>query len=267
MSNLKKIVGICTLTGLILIVLTACSGERVTEEFSESYSVKQGTTVRINNLNGDISVAGWDGEKVEIYVFKESVHGKEALDEVDIFIEVAGEMIIRTEHPTPQAKVSVDYQVKIPENVFLDIVEGSNGDILVENLSGNLVLSTSNGSITATGVYGTVSARSSNGDINISDVRGLGTLQTSNGNINAELPRLHEDLDIKTSNGSITLALAPTLEADLSLKTSNGSVSYSGLNIEASEIDQTLLVGALNGGGSKMNVTTSNGSIELVPLK
>ena len=255
------------LTVSILAVLTACSGEKVSEEFLESYSVKQGTTVRINNPYGDINVAGWDGEKVEIYAFKESIHGKEALDEVDIFIEVADEMIIRTEHPASQVKVSVNYQVKIPENVFLDIVEGSNGDIVIENLSGNLALTTSNGSITAAGVYGTVSARSSNGDINISDVRGLGTLQTSNGSINAELSRLRDGVDIRTSNGSINLALASTLEADLSVKTSNGSVSYSGLNIEASEIDQTLLVGAMNGGGSKINITTSNGSIELVPLR
>lgn len=267
MANLKKIAVLCTLTSLTLLALTACSGERVTEEFLESYSVKQGTTVRINNPNGDVMVTGWDGDKVEIYAFKESIHGKEALDEVDIFIEVAGEMIIRTEHPASQAKVSVDYQVKIPENVFLDIVEGSNGDIVIENLSGNLALTTSNGSITAAGVYGTVSARSSNGDINISDVRGIGTLQTSNGSINAELSRLRDGVDIRTSNGSINLALAPTLEVDLSAKTSNGSVSYSGLNIEASEIDQTLLVGAMNGGGSKISITTSNGSIELVPLR
>lgn len=267
MIGFKKTTMFFILTISILAVLTACSGEKVSEEFLESYSVKQGTTVRINNPNGDISVEGWDGEKVEIYAFKESIHGKEALDEVDIFIEVAGEMIIRTEHPTALTKVSVNYQVKIPENVFLDIVEGSNGDIVIENLAGNIALTTSNGSITATGVYGTVSARSSNGDINISDVRGLGTLQTSNGSINAELPRLRDDVDIRTSNGSITLVLAPELEADLSIKTSNGSVSYSGLNIDATETDQTLLVGAINGGGSKINVTTSNGSIELAPLR
>lgn len=267
MVNFKKTTIFCILMGLILAALTGCSGERATEEILESYSVKLGTTVSINNPNGDVMVTGWDGDKVEIYAFKESMHGREALDEVDIFIEVADEMIIRTEHPAAQAKVSVSYQVKIPENVFLEIVEGSNGDISIENLSGNVALTTSNGSITATGVYGTVSARSSNGDINISDVRGLGILQTSNGNINAELPRLSDGLNIKTSNGSVTLALAPALEADLAVKTSNGTVSYSGLNIEASEIDQTALIGAMNGGGSKLNITTSNGSIELVPLR
>jgi len=267
MLSFKKTALYLIFSIILINFLSGCSGERTTEEFLESYSVRIGTTVSISNPNGDITVTGWDGDKVEIYAFKESMHGQEALDEVDIFIEVADEMIIRTEHPSQQAKVSVSYQVKLPENVFLGIAEGSNGDIKVENLSGNAVLTTSNGSITAVEVNGTVSARSSNGDIKISGVRGLGILQTSNGNIDAELPRLPEDLDIKTSNGSITLSLAPELEADLAAKTSNGSVSYSGLNIETGEIEQTSLIGTINGGGSKINIVTSNGSIELVPLK
>lgn len=267
MFDHQKTRGMLILVLGVSFLLSGCGGTVTTEEFSQSYRVRSGTPVAVYNPNGDVIMAGWDGDVLEINARKESNHGQEALDEVDIFIDIADEVVIRTEHPSGARKVTVDYDIKVPEDLLVSYIECSNGNITLEGVTGNPVLLSSNGIIQASNINGIVMARTGNGDIIIKAVKGLEDLITSNGNIEADLPDLHEDIEIKTSNGSIKLALAPGLKVDLNAETSNGSISIQDINIDAAELDKTSLVGSMNGGGYRVNMITSNGSIELSSLK
>jgi hypothetical protein len=251
----------------IVLLLSGCGGIVMTEDFSQSYRVRSGTPVAVYNPNGDVTINGWDEDVIEINARKESIHGQEALDEVDIYIDIAGEMVIRTEYPPGARKVTVDYDIKVPEDLLVKYIECSNGNIIVDGLMGNPVLFSSNGIIQASNINGIVKARTSNGDINIKAVKGLEDLITSNGNIEAELPDLHDDIEIKTSNGSIKLALSPDLAVDLKAETSNGSITIQNINIDTEELNKTSLAGSMNGGGLQVSITTSNGSVELSRLK
>ena len=267
MFDYKKKVLVLLIVPVVLFLLSGCGGTVVTEEFSQSYRVRSGTPVTIYNPNGDVTVIGWDNNVIEIKARKESIHGQEALDEVEIFIDIAEEMIIRTEHPSGARRVTVDYQIMVPEDLPVNYIECSNGHIILDSIIGNPVLLSSNGIIQATNINGIVHARTSNGDITVKAVKGLEDLITSNGDIEAELPALHNDLQIKTSNGSIKLALSPDLAVDLTAETSNGSITIQNLNIDEAELDKTSLVGLMNGGGFQVSLVTSNGSVELSQLK
>ncbi len=267
MRVVKKTFLLLALVLLALPVPGGCGGTLVTEEFYQSYRVRSGTVLEIINPNGNVTVSGWDGDRVEISALKQSDHGREALEEAEIFIDIAETLKIKTEHPTAMARVTVDYEIKIPEDVTVALIESSNGDINLQGVSGNPVLLTSNGTITAGNINGIVSAQSSNGDITAIGVRGLGYLRTANGDIEAELPTLHEDLEIRTSNGSISLFLDPMLEANIEAETSNGTINIDNLALDISEQEQALLVGILNEGGPKIKITTSNGSINLARLR
>lgn len=266
MVGIKKliIVGAAVFT---LLVISGCSGVRATEEFLQSYRVKSGTIIDVYNPNGDVTITGWDQPSVEIFAFKESFDGQSALDEVEIFIDIAVRMVIETKHPDQSKDVTVSYEIKVPEDVFVEVIDCSNGNIRLEDVTGNAVLSTSNGNVSVSNVNGMISARSSNGNITVIGVKGLGGLRTSNGSIEAELASLYEDIEIRTSNGSINLALLPALEANLEANTSNGTVSVRNLNFDIIELSQTTLIGLLNGGGHTINITTSNGSIDLLQLR
>ena len=267
MKGIQKVYLVIVVAITLLVTANGCGGVLVTEEFSQSYRVRSGTTIEIYNPNGEVVITGWDQDQVEIFALKETLRGREALDEVDIFIDIADRMIIQIEYPDPGSQVTVSFDIKVPEDVFIEVVECFNGSITLEDVTGNPVLSTSNGSITATNITGIVTARSSNGNITVTGVRGLGDLRTSNGNIDAELPALHENLEIRTSNGSITLFLDSALEADLEASTSNGTVDASNLNVDITELEQTSLAGSMNGGGRSISISTSNGSIDLMPLR
>ncbi len=252
---------------VLMLAAAGCTDTVVKEEFNQAYQVRSGTVVSVKNPNGSVTITGWDEDIVEISAVKESQQGQDALDEVDINIDIADELLIETMHPSDNFIVSVSYDIKVPVDLLIGIIECTNGDITLENVNGNPDLSTSNGTISAVNVNGIVSAVSSNGDITATGVRSMDTVITSNGNITAELPAIYGNLEIKTSNGSIVLLLSPALAVDLDAKTSNGSISISNLNIDAAEFDQTAMLGSMNGGGYRVEISTSNGSIELAQLK
>lgn len=266
MPDLKKSI-LLGLVSLIVIMLTGCGRTITREEFLQRYQVRSGTIIDIYNPNGSVTISGWDQDEVEIAAVKESVIGPEALEETEIFIDIADRLVIETVHPSTNYQVVVNYEIKVPVDLLVGVVECSNGTIVVESVSGNLKISTSNGNITASEINGIVTAGSSNGNIVARGVKSLGKITTSNGNIEAELHNLYGNLTIETVNGSITLALSANLEADIAANTSNGTITTGALKVDVIELEQTALKGKLNGGGHRIDLATSNGSIELVELK
>ncbi|MCJ7805992.1 MAG: DUF4097 domain-containing protein [Clostridia bacterium] len=267
MMGFKKALLVTAVIILTLFAASGCSRTVTREQFLEAYQIRSGTIIEVYNQNGTVTISGWDQNKVEIAAVKESFRGQAALDEVEIFIDIAEKLVIQTVNPDDSAQVTVSYEIKVPEDLVIGIIECSNGNINIDNVTGNPDISTSNGTIIVNGVNGIVSARSSNGSLTITGVKSLGNLRTSNGNIEAELFILHDDLEIGTSNGSVSLALSTDLQADIEANTSNGTISASNLNIVAAELEQASLVGTMNGGGNKITIKTSNGSINLVPLR
>ncbi|MDW7739134.1 MAG: DUF4097 family beta strand repeat-containing protein [Bacillota bacterium] len=251
----------------MLLILSGCGRVITTEEFLQSYKVRSGTILEIFNPNGDVTVVGWDQDNVEIRAVKESTHGQSALEEVEIFIDIAETMTIRTDHPGQPTDVTVKYDIKIPADITVNHIECSNGNINLVGVTGNPWLATSNGTISAQEINGIVTARSSNGDISVIGARSLGGLSTSNGNIEAEVRLLHDDLEIRTSNGTITLHVAQSVEADFAAETSNGSITISNLNFDSVDLKQNSLVGVMNGGGNSIRLNTSNGAIDLLVLR
>ena len=252
---------------VLVFLLCACGGTEYTEEFFQSYQVRSGTVVSIDNPNGNVEIIGWDGDEVEISAVKVSYNGTDALEEVDIYIDITDILKIRTEHPEGEMRTTVSYSIKVPHDVMIGLIECANGNITIEDVGGNPSLFTSNGTINVNSVNGVVKAYSSNGDIEVTGIRGLANLRTSNGNITAELPLLHENVDIRTSNGSINLLLAPELDAVIEAQTSNGEISVANLNLDELEKEQTYLSGILNDGDYNIHIETSNGSIGLAQLQ
>lgn len=261
------------LVGALLVLLllgSGCSRTMVTEDFFQSYRVKAGTVLEIYNPNGRVSVTGFDDpdqDEIEIAAVKETYYGQSTLDAVDIFIDIDDTMVIETVHPPGGMNVTVNYNIMVPAGMLVSVIECSNGNIELREVSGDPVIATSNGSITVSNVRGTVFASSSNGDLLISGAEGLGGLRTSNGNIEAELSDIRENIEIRTSNGSISLSVNPNLALDFEAGTSNGEISFSNLNIQTTLLEQTALIGIMNGGGRKVSIATSNGSIDLTRLQ
>ena len=102
---------------------------------------------------------------------------------------------------------------------------------------------------------------------------GAGILEASsvNGGIDIELGRALDEnasIDIETVNGGVSLGLASESKATIVARAINGGVRVDGLDIQKQEQSNSFeskrrLEGTLNGGGAKVNISTTNGGVRI----
>lgn len=154
--------------------------------------------------------------------------------------------------------------IDIDGNVKIDT---SNGDVEARDVTGGVHADTSNGSVRLTQVGGGATVDSSNGELVFTGVRGAVHGSSSNGGITLEgVPGADDSIELDTSNGEITLKVPPVTKGHLRLVTSNGRIhtSLGAMALHNSHIGKSRLEADMNGGGAgKLHAETSNGSITM----
>lgn len=141
---------------------------------------------------------------------------------------------------------SVSYQVFTPRRIDLEL-QSVNGGVNVEDVQGRLAVSTVNGGITLDEVAG--------------DVRG----STTNGGISVRLAGdrwAGEGLDLRTTNGGITLRVPSRYSAHLVARTVNGGLSTD-LPLTVRGRVGKQVEGDIGGGGAPVRLATTNGGIRI----
>ena len=159
--------------------------------------------------------------------------------------------------------VSVSFRIMLPRDAELE-ASSQNGSLEVRELGARARLETQNGSITAKGVGGSLEAESSNGSIKAYDVQGPVRADTTNGSIKAEIigTDIEDGVRLKTTNGSIELRIDDDVSASIDASTRNGSVSSDFEGGIQDRRKKTLDLD-LNGGGPRVELKSSNGSIRV----
>lgn len=136
----------------------------------------------------------------------------------------------------------------------------SGGSINVAGYQGKLDASTSGGSIKMSNSRGDLNVNTSGGSINLDDVAGNVNANTSGGGIKAKILVLESNLTLTTSGGSINAVVPKGLGMDLDLKGNNVNTKLTNFTGEAKK---NKIVGSINGGGAKVVMATSGGSVNL----
>lgn len=143
-------------------------------------------------------------------------------------------------------------------------LDTSGGRIEVSGGRGKLNADTAGGNVTVLNRVGDTKIESSGGKLRLGNISGKLNAETAGGSVSAILPSpVAGDIRLETSGGSITV-LAP-LNAALTIdaETSAGGVR-SDLPISRISADSDSLKGTMNGGGAKLVLRSSAGSIEIV---
>ena len=243
-------------------------GPEVTDYFNGEYEAGDNTVLKVTSVNGQIKINSWEGDTVKLDAIKRSRFDREELEKVEIEVtEGDNEIKIEVKYLDPgDARVSVDMNIKVPDNIIVDYAKTSNGDIQISGTKGDTEASSSNGAIIIDGVDGYVKASTSNGGIDIKGTTGIDDLETSNGAINAEIFDFQKDVDIKTSNGGITVYINPSLDADIEMGTSNGKISVNDVTLALTSSEENYMKGTLGEGGDKLSIKTTNGNVNLNKL-
>ena len=245
----------------LAVVLTGCDVSlghltaRATDEWTHTYPLNAGGEIRIVNTNGRIDVEAVDGATLEVRAERiargaTDAAAKELLPRIVIREDAKPERVtLETERISGimiGANFEVRYHVKAPKNALVNVTN-TNGLVNVTGMSGKVVAHTTNGGVRGTGLSGGVDARATNGGVSI-DMASVGA----------------DKIALETTNGAVTLALPEKAKATVSASCTNGGISVGSMdNFDVTEKSRRHLEGKLNGGGTEVELSTTNGGIRL----
>jgi DUF4097 and DUF4098 domain-containing protein YvlB len=249
-------------------ILSALFGKEESEEFSRVLPLKSGGTFSLKNVNGSITITTWKEDKVDIKALKTTKGDPDKLKEVKIEVEATTNSVsVNTIFPKwKNIRVSVNYEVKVPQGVNLGKVKSTNGSVYITGPVGHTNASTTNGRIELDGAKGTVSLSSTNGRIEAVNIRGELDVYTTNGTIVLEMLSFEDTIKAKTTNGNITLRVGSLekVNADFNARTTNGSISLDlPVTLKSMKKSRRSLEGQIGQGGPEISLRTTNGSIKI----
>jgi DUF4097 and DUF4098 domain-containing protein YvlB len=227
---------------------------RATDEWARTYQLAPGGELHIANTNGRVEIEGVDGSTVEVKAEKVAraatdSGARELLPRIVIREEATSSRVsIETERMNGimiGAGFEVRYHVRAPKSTVVD-VSNTNGAVVLHALTGKVSAHTTNGSVTGKELTGAVDARTTNGVVNV-DMASLGK----------------DPITLRTTNGRLTLSLPENAKADLSASWTNGGIDLSNLRMEVSERGRRRFEGHMNGGGTPIELRTTNGGIRV----
>lgn len=230
---------------------------RASDEWTRSYALQSGGEVQIVGAIGSIEVEGGSGPTVEVRAERVVRAGTDAsaqsmVSHVRIREDVAEDKIVLQSEGLGGivigAEIEVNFHVTVPASTRLRL-RAAAGNITVANVDGAVVASTTNGRITGKALGGGVDARSTNGNLTI------------------DLASLSKDpVDLRAVNGQIALTVPAAANANIEANCTNGSIDIADLPVQLTgEQTRRRARGRLNDGGSPIELTTTNGNIQVRP--
>ena len=144
-----------------------------------------------------------------------------------------------------------------------DKLSTSGGRIEVTGGRGKLDVDTSGGNVTVLNRVGDTKVETSGGKLRLGNISGDLYGETSGGSVSAILPSpVAGDVHLETSGGSMTVLTPANAALTIDAETSVGSVR-SDLPISRQSSEHDSLKGTMNGGGKRLVLRTSAGSIEI----
>ena len=138
------------------------------------------------------------------------------------------------------------------------------GTIRLGRAGGAVEARTTGGSIHIGSAGGTTVAYTTGGSIDLGEVGGTIDAKTTGGSIRATLARQPEgDSRMRTTGGSINLVVAEDLELDIDARSTGGRVTSELAQSVPESSRKAALVASMNGGGPKLTLRTTGGSIRL----
>ena len=200
--------------------------------------------------NGGIEVMGWGRNEIRVLA---KIQGRARHDDIaealvsKVHLGTDG-LVLQAEGPPTERRESwsVSYRVSVPHRYDLDL-RTVNGGISIEAVNGQIEFSATNGGVSLVGVGGDVRGRTTNGGLKIrlsgSQWDGVG-------------------LDVRTTNGGITIVLPDGFNAELESATTNGSLSVDFPITVSGRIDRRLRT-QLGSGGPLLRAITTNGGVTI----
>ena len=238
-------------------------------------------TLRAGLMNGGITVTGYAGREVIVEARvraeeeqrekyknkgnkendKNKAQGMRRLEitATGLTVEEDNNVI---EISTSSMNRTVDLNIQVPQRTSLELSCLNNGDIKVENLTGEFEINNTNGGVTLLNISGAVVAHALNDDVIVTFAK----------------VEPDKSMSFTSLNGDIDVTFPPDVRAKVKMKSDNGEI-YSDFDVRLEpstvkteedarkkggkyriQLEKTM-IGMINGGGPEMQFATFNGDI------
>ncbi len=226
---MKKLI-ISSALGLLLSCSVAPAQDlKIEEKIKKEFDMSNLKTLSIHNLSGFIKVEGYAGSKIMLEIdqtisAENQAEFQKGKDQFELgFDQNTDSLIVYIKEPWDSRPNShkndwnkkervdyhyhLDFTVKVPYAMNLNVSTVNNGNISIANVAGSLKINNVNGAIALENIKGKTSVRTVNGNVDVSY---------------AENPP--GDSDYYTLNGDLTITYPANLSADCEYKSFNGEL-------------------------------------------
>jgi hypothetical protein len=262
------------IAGLALLCLMAGAKSLAQSESTEQLTVPLSSpgkpySLKVHLVQGSIKVVSYDGKDIQINVISSGKdnEGSQRIEKGMKRISTTGSYEVTAKELDNTVTVNagnpnraVDLELKIPQDVKLKLGTVNNGEIIVENVRGELEVNNVNDKITLTNISGSVVANTVNGDVTVT--------------FNSVDPKA--PMAFSTLNGDVSVTLPADTKANLKLKSDNGDI-FSDFDIDIDKTQPKInktsepgmyklkkddwVSGKINGGGPEMIMKNMQGDI------
>lgn len=231
--------------------------------------------LKAHTINGGVTVKGYDGKDVVV-----EAHSRDKADPGEGTGRYAGMKRLPTRSTglsveednnvvtvsTESWRSPADLVIQVPAHASLELGCINDGDIVVENVQGEIEAQNVNGAITLTGISGSALANTTNGAVTVGftrlDPAKAMSFVTLNGNVEVTLPASTKaNLNLKIDQqGDIFTDFDIATQAPRPASVEPGKRGKDGRYVL--KLDRAIR-GAINGGGQEMTFKTFNGDIIL----
>jgi hypothetical protein len=228
---------------------------KATDQWTRTYTIAGNGRFAVKNVNGTITIEpSADASTIEVRAERTTratsdEAARELLKKLEIVEDVKPDAIrIETKAPKTFGRSGheIKYFVKVPAGVVVE-AKTVNGGVRVNKVPNDVTAESVNGGVKGDGLSGHLDASTTNGGIEIS------------------LDKLADaGVKLETVNGGVDLTLPKAAKANISARVTNGGLHTGDLPIETvGEQSRRRLDGRMNGGGSPVELATTNGGIHL----
>jgi DUF4097 and DUF4098 domain-containing protein YvlB len=253
---------VATLLSLMVSAIRAQSDEgQLTEEFHQSYPLGGDGRLSLSNINGKVSITGWDRNEVKVDAVKRA-RTAEALSAARIKVDAASTHVrIETEYDgrfwdnrgdgdgKDRQAALVEYTLSVPRTARVEDVNVVNGALEIQNFAGPVEAASVNGAVKALGLSGRVELSVVNGH-----------LEASLDNLSAANP-----VSLSSVNGQLVVTIPSDASAHLKATTVHGSIKNDfGLPVREGRYVGRDLEGQLGAGGARVELSNVNGTVSIL---
>lgn len=187
-------------------------------EYHKSVSLRPGGTLSLENVSGNVEIAGWDRDELEMYVERNVTRSPSWLarwqpwwrvvpkidfDKFEDFIKIKVQAARRGENLP-----AYDFYLNVPHHIHLKNIVSRTGDIVVADLYGEIVIELRKGKVKVENFSGSL------------------LISLGEGSIEADLVdlRSEDEVKISTEKGDIVLYLESNIRASVEANAPAGKV-------------------------------------------